>query len=375
MNNMQGDNLYKYNPNKLSYEKVEKSNFINKLFKPVIGIISFIATVVTIYAFFLNEKKSNLEYQILSNINVLDLKEDIGKLDILYDSTSLKKTKSNLKVYTVKLINNGNKEVLIEYFDKRSPLGIQVKSGKVVEKPELIDWSNNYLKDYFQINLINEERLEFNQLIFEPEEFLIVKFLVLHNRKEIPELISFGKIAGQKNIEILSLDNLKNNDSFLESLFKGTILIHIVRAVFFLFVWVVILIILVYIIKRINNFKIIKKRKKIVEKFKRKEDYSFQEIHNVIFNKFVMEGDMFTYQYGNVIIVVTKLSSAITEDQQSLIALFRDYSPNKNIILDKMISEGYIHLNNNVLKINKSLSTTLLSFYNFITDDENGINN
>lgn len=360
---MNKNDLYKYDPKTLSYKKVKKNSFFEKLSKVLITSLGLIATVVTIYAFFFNEEKSNLEYQIISDVNVLDLKEDVSKLDIFYDSLSLKKADSNLKIYTIKLINNGNKEVLIEHFDERSPLGIDVKNGKIVEKPELIECSNKYLRDYFRTNLINNKKLEFNKLIFEPNEFLIFKFLVLHDRKDKPLLLTLGKIAGQKTIKISKVNTLKNQDNFIEVLFYGNILIHIIRAILFLILWVVIFIVLVYFFNKMNNFKNSKKRKKIVEDFKQKNDYNFQAIHNIIFDRYIREGDMFIYEYGKIILAK---NNSITILNENIIEIFKNYSLGQNDIIDNMISEGYLLFKKNTLKFNESLVVTLMMFYQFL---------
>jgi hypothetical protein len=54
----------------------------------VVGIIS---AILGIYTFFFQEKNVQINYEILTNANVLDINADVSKLDITYDGNNLKK--------------------------------------------------------------------------------------------------------------------------------------------------------------------------------------------------------------------------------------------------------------------------------------------
>ncbi|WP_405568245.1 hypothetical protein [Polaribacter sp. Asnod6-C07] len=350
--------------NNSTLQKIKTNLLESNLFKFVFGIISFIATILTIYAF-IYDKKSNLEFEILSNINVLDLKEDIGKLDILYDSTSLKTTKSNLKVYTLKLINNGDREILIEYFDKRAPIGIKVKSGKIIEKPELIDSNSKYLEDYFRINLLDEQKVEFNQLIFEPNDFLIIKFLVLHNIEEEPKLMSLGKIAGQKDIFLSEVKDKKEDIGYINNVFEGNIWIQFARGTFFLFFWIVILIIIIYTLNKIKFFQKLKKRKKIVEEFKKENIDKFNYGHEIIFKRYIEDGEKIISEYFKII---KKENVSIKNISGKFSEIFGENYIENSELIHQMISEGYYYKSNGKIIPNKGLIDVFNKFQIFLVN-------
>lgn len=137
-------------------------HFFDKIFenialKTVITVMGLVGTAVTIFAF-LQEKKVEIRYEIVSNTNVLDFNAEIGKLEVIYDSTNLKKSQENLRIYTVKIINNGNQNLLKEFYDENDPLGLQLSSGKIIEQPEVIQSSNDYLKRNVKIQVSNNEK-------------------------------------------------------------------------------------------------------------------------------------------------------------------------------------------------------------------------
>ena len=63
-------------------KKIDRKYTIGVLFGLVFGILS-------VYVDFFRTSEPDLTFDILSNATVFDIKENIGKLDVYYDSTSL----------------------------------------------------------------------------------------------------------------------------------------------------------------------------------------------------------------------------------------------------------------------------------------------
>ena len=160
--------------------------------KTIITLLGLVATFVTIYAF-LQEKSVDLRYEIIANTNVLDFNADINKLEVSYDSTNLKKTGENLRIYTIKVVNNGEENIIKEFYDGNEPVGIKISSGKIIEQPEIIQSSNDYLKRNVKFTKNKKEDILFSKVIIESGEYFILKLLVLHHNDTIPQIKSFGK--------------------------------------------------------------------------------------------------------------------------------------------------------------------------------------
>lgn len=76
---------------------IKESLTLSKVNKTIIAIVGIIGSLVTIYAFFFHERKSSLQYELITDTNVLDIRADISKLEILYDKTNLKEKNENLR--------------------------------------------------------------------------------------------------------------------------------------------------------------------------------------------------------------------------------------------------------------------------------------
>ena len=76
-------------------------NLWNKPYvKKSVAILGVISAFVTISAFIIQitqQSKTVVQFEIVTNSNVLDINTNISKLDIIYDSTSLKHHNQNLQ--------------------------------------------------------------------------------------------------------------------------------------------------------------------------------------------------------------------------------------------------------------------------------------
>ena len=140
-------------------------------------IISIIGIVLTaIWKFYPVE--AELKYNVLANANVLDLKADVAKLSISYDSIDLIKSKQSISLVIVEIKNDGNKDIRLEDYDKTTDIGIQINSGVILNKPTVNNSSdNNYFKDIG--DGFSENKIKFRYKLLDSNQFFTLKFLVL----------------------------------------------------------------------------------------------------------------------------------------------------------------------------------------------------
>jgi len=189
--------------------------FKSNRFYGILGIFFAITGIpLSIYLTVYYEKLPRLKYEVLSVAPVLDIKEEIGKLDILYDGKSIKKTENTLTIITAKIENDGNASILLNYFDKKVPVGIRVSEGTIIESVEILEASNAYLKENIQI-ATKGSKMIFSEFILDAGDFFTVKILVLHNKSVTTSIESFGKIATIKEIRVTSLDSERKRKTFL----------------------------------------------------------------------------------------------------------------------------------------------------------------
>ena len=186
----------------------------------LVGIAGIAFAIYTIYFY---KEKPNIEYYQLTNTNVLDVKENLTKLDVLYDSTSIKKNKQSLRVITIKILNNGNEDLGPLHYDQTVPLGLKVNQGVIVETPQIIETSNEYIADRLKINWDNENEISFSQFIINTNESFTLKLLLLTKENVIPEIETTGYIAGLGKPILRTDINKPEEKGFFSRVIEGSI--------------------------------------------------------------------------------------------------------------------------------------------------------
>lgn len=211
---------------------------LNYLYKYRNGLLGTIALILTLGFAYYDEYKNkiNISFQLLSQSSVLDVHENIGKLDIIFDGTSIKETGERLSIYIIRLINDGQVVIRNNDYDIQSPLGLVIENGKVVESPTLLHGSNAYIQE--QLKLTESQNIKtgkfsvaFSPLIMEPREYFDIKLLLLHPANSVPIITPIGKIAGIA--ESFQLKNMKaeTSPSFYYKVFSGDVLVQLVRLI------------------------------------------------------------------------------------------------------------------------------------------------
>ena len=358
------------------------NNLLNKLFdnlasKTVITLLGIVAATVTIYAF-LQEKKVDLRYEIIANTNVLDFNAEISKLEVTYDSTNLKQTKENLRIYTIKIVNNGDQNILKEFYDENDPIGLEVSSGKIIEKPEIIQTSNDYLSRNVKILDYNYEKINFSQVILETGEFFLIKLLVLHKTDSIPNINSFGKVAGQTKIEVVNAVDVKEELSFWGKVYSGNVWVQILRLISYFLAVVAVIIVLVIISDKIDNVKEKKRKKKIVTDFKNLKTYQYTRMDDAIFDRYREDGsDLFKHMQKllkdeeQLNLIYNKLSEELkSKEFRRFRHLEGDarfyYERDDWTTINEMTKDGIIFREKDKLTINQAMKDTLDKFIEFL---------
>ena len=119
----------------------------------------------------------------LSNTQVLSLKEDVNKLDIIYDGQNLKEQKENLILLTIKLKNEGNLNIKESDYFSKMPFGFKIIGGKIAEKPQLIDASNKFLRENILLSLDTLNNISINKVPIGEGEYFTIKVLTICNQK------------------------------------------------------------------------------------------------------------------------------------------------------------------------------------------------
>lgn len=363
-----------------------EKNVVNKFLSSVISktfitLVGLAAAVITIYAF-IQDKKVNIRYEIIANSNVLDFNADLSDLAVMYDSTNLKETKENLRIITLKIVNNGNKDILNGYYDENEPLGIRITAGKIIEKPEIIHSSNEYIRRNLKIQESSHtrDRITFSKVILEQNEFYIVKLLILHKKNQYPRISPLGKIAGQKTIEIVNASDVKVEQSFWTVTFGGNFWTHLLRLLSYFSGGIIIILLIVTISDQIDTRKEKKRKRQLVDDFKNLESYEYTRMDDAIFDRYRSEGARNLRDMKNLLSNENRLNELYWKTSAELkskeFKRFREisdpalkmfYQQESWDLVNKMISDGILFKEHESLKTNHAMKESLGKFLAFLS--------
>jgi len=356
-----------------------KGNLLNKIFnnigsKTVLALVGLFSAAITIYAF-LQEKSVDVRYEIIANTNVLDFNADISKLEVSYDSTNLKQSNENLRIITIKIINNGKQHLFKEYLDNNDPLGLVISSGQIIEKPDLIQTSNDYLKRNIKLHNFTKNKLIFSKVILESGEFFVLKLLILHKKNEIPKINSLGKIAGQKNIDVVNSLDIKTQKTFLRNVYEGDFWTQVFRFNLYFFIGALIIGLILEISEKIDTRKETKRKIKMVKDFKKIKSYNYTRMDDAIFDNYKLQGSRSLQQSQMLLWDEKGLKENYSDLSKRLKSKeFRRlddvntrlfYEDHWSLIND-MISDGILYKENDQLSVNQPMKETINKFIDFL---------
>ncbi|MBU0579807.1 MAG: hypothetical protein KKA19_01405, partial [Candidatus Margulisbacteria bacterium] len=198
-------------------------SFLGFLFAIIFGLFS-------IYLGLFKDTNPIIKYEIFSNTSVLDVKENISNLEIVYDGIDIKKSNQSIRLIVFRVNNIGTEDILKSHYDEDDLFGFVVEKGKII-RVEINKTSNEYLSKNLALSYISDDTIRFKPIILESGEYFDIKILILHEINVEPYINPIGKIAKVK--KILLSDNLseRSKPSFLFQTFYGHFWTQLVRII------------------------------------------------------------------------------------------------------------------------------------------------
>ena len=258
----------------------------------------FLAAVLgalTIYTGFIRDSGPDLRFELTSSTSVLDVREELGKLDIFYDGIDITRSEQSLRVAVVRSINLGTDDILIGHYDVTAPLGFSVSGGKLL-RVDLLDSSNGYLQSKLKVSVRDSSEATFAPVILESGEFFIFKALILHSNDSMPEIVPFGKIAGIKEISIYELSPSEEQKSFWERTFAGDIWIQAARLIPYTVGLFLVLIGIIFPVVSISDWLTKRKRRANVTRFKSIAKEKLEDKDRFLFDRYEASGAAYIHK-------------------------------------------------------------------------------
>lgn len=244
---------------------------------------------IAIYTEFIRDSSPVVKYEILSNTKILDVKEDVAGLSIIYNAEDIKKARKTLSVLIVTIGNEGRSPILKSYYDGASPLGLTINSGEVI-KAEVIAATTDYLKKNAGIRVHDQSSVEFSQIIIEPNESFTAKFLVLIPEQSALTISPKGKIAGVKALLLTDRTSDQMKETFLMKVVSGSLWVQVLRIPTYAIAFILLLIAIITPVSYISDMKDRIKKNRVIRQFKSHTDSSLNELNIEIYKIYKLYG-------------------------------------------------------------------------------------
>ena len=319
-------------------------NTIDKRWSLLSVILALLFGGLAIYSEFFKDRKPELRFEIVSNTSVLDVREDLGKLEIFYDGLDIKKSKQALRVVVVRVVNSGETAILMGHYDEREPLGFTFSTGKLL-RVELLEASNRYLMSNLRVSLTDSLLCVFEPVILESKEYFMFKALILHTQGWTPILSPQGKIAGIRTFYLTEQSSAESEKSYWHLVFAGGVWVQAARLILYFLGLTLLLLTVIFSVDFVSEKLTRRKRKKHVKHFRRVTDIELQDKDEFLFSAYEDNGFDYVQAMGQLLSDKTKLKEVIDELPEQ-----GDESESFYIDVGIRVSDVRALLQNNIIK-------------------------
>jgi hypothetical protein len=193
---------------------------------------SFLSLIIGLIALYYTVRgsKTDLVVDVTSESNVMDVRTPLKDLAILFQGQDIQKENSNLRILAVRIVNEGESNILENYFDSRIPWGLQIIGGRLIEA-RITGSNSEYLAENLHPTMNEANTVVFNKVIFDKGKYVTLELLVLHSRNVEPRVKPVGKIAGMDDIPVRSSFRGGEQEGLVSRVFKGPISVQIARTI------------------------------------------------------------------------------------------------------------------------------------------------
>lgn len=332
--------------------------------------IAVISLIVTVYVSFFYQKSCKLEYEILSNTSILNKNVELSSIKIIVDSVDVQQSNANISIVELLVSNRGKDHLRRDDYDN-SKFGLLIQNATLLEKPELVSASTTYLR-----NCISEYSFSYDStflniptLPLDSKDYYKLKLVLLHDNNHSLSFIPYGKIIGQK--EILVIDSIDVEESFLSKVLQGSFWIHICRFFGYLMILISISVILITISESVSS----RKKKKLI-----KDAYSNKEIDNEVVDDYVKLGWLPLLEIKDYLIMNEK---ELYRKYQSSLTYISNQHNKRNFeqwnfhmrradLIRHMLRRGYLKIDESAIVADKKKKKSVNLLVDYIR--QNGLN-
>lgn len=153
----------------------------------ILGVIGFLFGFITY--FYPIPQSPKLVFYEKQNVDVYKLNDPLNDLEITFKGVDLRKQKKGLKVYSIKLINEGKTGIdLGSQF-----VGLKFNNGIIIHSG--LTKGNDKTLSEIKYRMQDSSRIVFYNFILRPDEYIVLKITVIHSISKSPTVSTIGKFA------------------------------------------------------------------------------------------------------------------------------------------------------------------------------------
>ena len=251
-------------------------------------VLAVLLGSLTIYMEFLRDNNPRLDFEVISNAPVISVKQRLDGLDVMYRGQEILKSGKTLSVLLVKVVNQGGSKIVTSDYDPSYPVGVTTNSGILI-KTDVFGASSKYLTDAVKIKN-SPSSIHILPVIIEPQEYFLLRILVLHDAAKPPVIRANGKVAGMLGEPQVRQVQLKKEQNFLQEAFGGNFLVQATRAMSYAFFVFLIVFVFSLFADKMGSIRRRGQRKRIVDEYKAKKENKIPYGFDFIFDLYINGG-------------------------------------------------------------------------------------
>ncbi|HEV7669382.1 MAG TPA: hypothetical protein VGS22_12730 [Thermoanaerobaculia bacterium] len=249
-------------------------------------VLALVFGFLSLYTEFLRDRRPQIRFEVISDASVLDVREKLGNLEIIYDGVDIQKARRSLRVIIIRVTNEGPDDVLKTHYDEKAPLGFRVLHGKLI-RAEVLASSNLYLREMLASLGHVADRAVFPPVILEAGEWFTVKSLILHSEGSRPTLEPTGKIAGVREIRRVDSTEAAAEPGFWSQAFSGGPWVQAARLPTYFFGLILVVLGMVAPIATASGALAKRRRRQHVSQFKSMTKLQLTDSDEFIFERYI----------------------------------------------------------------------------------------
>ena len=246
---------------------------------------------ISIYTEFLRDDRPSIQFEIISNSSVLDVREEIADLEIIHAGTDLRESGQSLRVLVVRISNIGGEDILNDYYDANAPLGFSVENGELISA-EVQSANETYLEDQVQISIRELSQVTFSPVILGANSYFSVRVLVIHTESMLPRVTPIGRVAQVRSISLVEAQ-APQAEGFWRQTFGGSVWNQIIRLLAYPVAVILLGVSVVWPVSSVSSAVEKRRRKKKVELFKKNSGHDFLDEYSFLFDNYISSGSYF----------------------------------------------------------------------------------